>query len=391
MTMIQAITQQRLEQTLARYINMPTVATDIEACTSALQEIGAQYQKLGMNVHHDGPTHPWLIATTTPEAMIAKRVKILFVIHFDIVPLENDAQRVLRVTHDKLYGRGVYDMKFAAAAVTEMLVDLAKEGDVSDYDFGVLITTDEEKGGYDGAVDFLNHGWACDLAIIPDGGYNWTVEKRAKSVTYLYLTAYGRSAHSSRPWLGDNPISKLAPAIAEITQHFTHDDHKGVVVSINSLESSNSSIAQTTQIAKWARAGVSVRAFTDEETQSAINLIDDIAKKHSVTADITLNESSVALDEANPLVQRFIAVASEIHCEPVGFSDAYAASDARHFSKFNIPTVLMYPEGGDHHGPNEWITRSDLYKYYRLCKTYIEQNAVAQKEHANSTAAISGR
>lgn len=373
--MLQTTTQQRLEDTLARYIAMPTVTNNIEECSKAINTLSNELAALGMTIHTDGPIHPWLIATTTPQAMIDKRVKILFVIHFDIVPLENDDQKTLQITKDKLYGRGVYDMKFAAAAVKEMLVDFAKNNTLQDYDLGVLITTDEEKGGYDGAVEFIEQGWRCELAIIPDGGYDWTIEKRAKGLTYIYLTAYGRSAHSSRPWLGENPIAKLSPVIAEISEHFTHEDHSAVVVSINSIESSNSAIAQTTQIANWARAGISVRAFTDAEAQSAVDYIDMVAKKHGIVAEITLNESSVALQEDNMLIQEFMAVASEIQGKPVEFSEAYAASDARHFSKVNIPTVQMYPHGGDHHGPNEWIIRRDLYHYYLLCKQFCTKVA----------------
>lgn len=382
--MIQAITQQRLEETLARYVSMPTVTNNIEACTAAIESIAAEYKELGLTVHTDGPNHPWLVATTQPESMIAKQVKILFVIHFDVVPFENDAQHRLRITEDKLFGRGVYDMKFAAAAVKEMVSDFAKEKRLNELDFGVLITTDEEMGGRDGALEFLKQGWRCDLAVIPDSGYNWSIERRAKGMTYLYVTAYGRSAHSSRPWLGDNPISKLAPAVTEIASHFKNEDHNSAVVSINAIESSNSLHANTTQIAKWARIGISVRAFTKTETQTALDFINTVAKKYNLTTETALDEPDAQLREENPLVQTFIEVATEIHGSPIEFSDAYAASDARHFGIFDIATVQMYPCGGDHHGPNEWISRGDLYKYYSLCRQFTEQAAVTHSVPAGA-------
>lgn len=367
--------QAKIETSLTRYVSMPTVPTDIAACSAAIKGLATELGELGMTTHIDGPIHPWLIATTTPDGMERKHVKVLFGIHFDVVPPENEGQLALRATSDKLFGRGVYDMKFAAACVKEMIASFAAKSTLQDYDFGVLITTDEEKGGYDGTLHFLQQGWRCDIAIIPDSGYDWSVEARAKGITYVYLSALGRAAHSSRPWLGDNPISRLAPAIDSITKHFANDDPQGVVVSVNSLESSNSGVNQTTQIASWAKAGISVRAFTTGEIEESVQYIREVAKTHNVMMQTTLQEPPVHLLRDYPLVQQFMAVARDVRGAEIKLTDSMAASDARHFAKYDIPTVLMYPNGGDHHGPQEWIARHDLYTYYRLCKTFIERVA----------------
>jgi len=83
-------------------------------------------------------------------------------------------------------------------------------------------------------------------------------------------------------------------------------------------------------------------------------------------------------------VQAFIKTANAIHGSEVGFSDALAASDARHFAAFGIPAVQMYPNGGGHHGPNEWVMRDDLYKYYKLCEQFCQAVAlVPQTSVAN--------
>lgn len=373
--MQEKILQTRLEKTLTRYVAMHTVPNDVVACSAAIKSLSNEFERLGMSVHIDGPQHPWLIATSTPQAMKRKRVKVLFVIHFDIVPIENEGQLTMRATKDKIYGRGVYDMKFAAACCKELIQDLAHERSLQAYDIGILITTDEEKGGYDGAYDFLQKGWRCDIAVVPDGGWNWSIEERAKGLIYLYLHASGRSAHSSRPWTGENPISKLAPAIHEITQQFHNTDPLGLTASINSLETSNGAITNTTQIPSWAKAGISVRAYTHEELDAARTFIEEAAKKHGVTTSVTLQDSPVHLVRDNELVQVFISTAEEVDGKPIEFTDALAASDARHFAKFDVPTVLMYPRGGDHHGPEEWIVREDLYKYFLLCKKYVQKVA----------------
>lgn len=368
--MSQTTTQQKLEETLARYVAMPTVTNNIEACSDAIKVLAAEFGALGMTTHTDGPIHPWLITTSRPEAMLAKQVKVLFVIHFDVVPFENDAQAMLQSGHGKLFGRGVYDMKFAAACVKEMAASLAKNSAITDYDFGVLITTDEEKGGYNGAAEFLKQGWRCDIGVIPDGGDNWTIERRAKGLHYINLVAYGRTAHSARPWLGDNPIKKLTPALNEIIKKFANEDPHAAIVSVNSLTTSNSHFDLSTQIPGWAKAGISIRAFSVEEAVRAAHIIEELAKKHKVAAQTALNEPPVHLVESDPLVQMFIKTANAVHGSEVSFSDALAASDARHFALYDIPTVQMYPTGGDHHGPHEWIARDDLYTYFKLCEQF---------------------
>lgn len=375
--------QAELETSLAKYVAFHTVPMDIPACTQAIHEMAQELKEIGMHVHTDGPIHPWLIATTTKSAMETKRVKVLFVVHIDIVPLDHEDQLILRATKDRLYGRGVYDMKFAAVTAKRMLAELASRGVLDQYDVGFLLTSDEEKGGYHGAVEFLEQGWLCDIAIVPDGGWNWSLEARTKGIQYLYLTALGRAAHSSRPWLGDNPISRLAPAIDEITRHFKNDDPSKTVVSINTVKASNSTVHNTTQIAAWATAGLSIRAFTNEEAETAMSYIKETCDKYRIDVDITLNDAPFRLMKDNALVKVFMQTLEEVHGKPLTFSDALAASDARHFAPYGIPTVLVYPDGGDHHGPEEWIVRDDLYRYYLLCKNYVQKVAKISTNEPN--------
>lgn len=369
--------QERLEATLARYIAMPTVSQDISACKDAIDTLARELNTIGMFTHHGGPMHPWLVATTTKKAMDQKRVKILLVIHFDVVPPNHENQFIMQATENKLVGRGAYDMKFAAACGMELLKDFASTGKLADYDIGILFSTDEEKGGYDGALEFLQEGWRCDLAIVPDGGNSWQLEGRAKGLAYVYLVAPGVSAHSSRPWEGDNPIHKLAPAMQEIAQHFASYGASDAIVSMNSIQTSGGDTPNTTRIPDWARVGISVRAFTVTETDDAVSVITDIAQKYGIETQVTINDAPVHLQKDNPLVHTFQQIMSDVHGQPITIVDANGASDARHFATFNTPTVLTYIDGDGSHGPEEWIKRTDLHKFYDLLNRFIQTTAHA--------------
>lgn len=375
--------QKRLEQALATYVAMPTVPTNIAACTSAVNYLANQLQHIGMFTQIGGPMHPWVVATSTKRALLKQHVKVLFTIHFDITTPSDESQLTLKSTPTKLVGRGAYDMKFAAACAVEMVRDLAAEGTLADHDIGILITTDEEKGGYDGALEFLQEGWRCELAVVPDGGGNWKLEGRAKGISYAYLHASGKSAHSSRPWEGDNPIYKIGGVAHEIGAYFANYGKDDVTVSVNSIQTNGGDVMNTTRIPDWAKAGVSVRAFTNAETDAAFAVIDQIAKKHDLTIERTLNDSEVHLQLENPLVQEFLTTMQEVHGKQIEIVDALGASDARHFAGYNIPSVVLYPEGAGLHTSEEWLLRSDLYKFYDLIKRFVTKTARQPQAVAN--------
>lgn len=367
--------QTRLETTLARYVAMPTVTADIAACREAIQTLAAEFSALGMATFTSGEKHPWLIATANPRAHHAKHVKILFVVHFDVVGPAHDKHFTMQTTPNKITGRGVMDMKFAAAGYYELFKDLAADDTLGAYDIGILITTDEEIGGRDGAGDFVAQGWRCDLAIIPDGGRDWNVEGRAKGMHYLYLKATGHSAHSSRPWEGTTPLPRFSQAIQDIIAHFPNDDPNGLVVGVNTVETTNSGMLLSTQTPGWVKAGISMRAFNEEELQIGMDYINEIAQKYDLTTEITLEDSPVHSHPDNPLVKEFLAAIGEERGKPTEFIDALGASDARHFAKINIPTALVYPEGGELHGANEWIKRTDLLLFYKIMKNFLQRTA----------------
>ncbi|HSE61304.1 MAG TPA: M20/M25/M40 family metallo-hydrolase [Candidatus Saccharimonadales bacterium] len=360
--------QQRLEQRLARYVAMPTVSSDATACKEAIQTITAELNTLGFKTTVHQSNHPWVMATTRDT----KHVRVLLHAHFDVVMANSDEQYSLRTEEDKLYGRGVLDMKFALACYMEALTDLLQQDELSAYDLGVLVTTDEELGGEHGVKEFLDQGWTCDIAIIPDGGRDFKIEKRAKGFHLLYLDSHGTSTHGSRPWEGVNPLPKLLPAVLEIMGHYKNDQPDLPTVSINGIDTPSS----FTQVGDLARARIDVRAFEDNELLAVEDHIKDIADKFGLTMTRHLEGSAVHLDESNPLVQTFIQCQSKVLGKPTEFVESLAASDARYFAAHNIPTILEYIHGGGHHSKNEWILRSSLVQFYEVIWVYIQEAAL---------------
>ncbi len=49
----------------------------------------------------------------------------------------------------------------------------------------------------------------------------------------------------------------------------------------------------------------------------------------------------------------------------------YGSTDARFFAEKKIPTLVISPVGGEHHGKDEWIDLDDLERYYKVLKEYV--------------------
>jgi succinyl-diaminopimelate desuccinylase len=130
--------------------------------------------------------------------------------HLDVVPAgdnwSTDPFKLVK-RNGRIYGRGVSDSKGAVAALTVAIKTVLKESKPK-YNLHILLTTDEEVGGYSGLCyltdiglvqgDFMlcMDGFSDDLVIGSNGSITWEI------------TAYGKAAHSGSSFLGINAIEK---------------------------------------------------------------------------------------------------------------------------------------------------------------------------------------
>ncbi len=95
----------------------------------------------------------------------SKKSKLLLQAHIDVVPGEDQPFR----NEDDVYkGRGVYDMLYATACYLT-LVDELKD-DLANLDIGIMLSGDEETGGFNGVNRMLDDGYMADVCVLPDAG-----------------------------------------------------------------------------------------------------------------------------------------------------------------------------------------------------------------------------
>ncbi len=297
-----------------------------------------------------------------------RHFKIIFAGHLDVVPAK-DEQFIAKEEGNRIYGRGALDMKGPSAVMIKLFKDLADKG--VKKDICLMLTTDEEVGSYDG-VGYLveEEGFSADLAVIPDSGENFTVITHEKGVLHFSVDFTGKPAHGSMPWLGDSAIEKGLRFYEDLKRFLLYDSddpehwHNTVVLGV--MKGGN----KVNQIPPSAHLEFDVRfvpPFTIDEIKSAVSYL---AKKHGGKITVLSEGHPFSTDINHPLVQKFISKVKQVVGE-VKFGKTHGATDGRFFASKNIPVIMIYPEGEDIHGDNEWVSFDSLVKLYNIFYEFV--------------------
>ncbi|HZP55826.1 MAG TPA: M20/M25/M40 family metallo-hydrolase [Candidatus Saccharimonadales bacterium] len=323
-----------------------------------LRQNGMHIQNYEINGYHS------LVATTRDT----KSPKVLLQAHLDVVPAKEE-QFSLQVKGNKLYGRGVFDMKFAAAAFLRLAEDLGPN--LSMYDFGIMLTSDEEVGGENGVKALLGKGYRANVCILPDGGEDWQIEAGVRGIWFGKLIAHGKPAHGAHPWEGDNAIVKLVATLNEIIPNFKNRPEDMGTLTLTGLSAGMA----INQGAGEAEASFDIRTVDKGTLSKMENIVNKAAAKNGVEVETVMLIQPFQNDLSNPYISSFMKIAADVIKKPVGTVSSNGSSDARFFNDVGIPCVLTRPTGGLSHSDDEWLSRTDFKSFYAVIKRYIEENA----------------
>lgn len=291
-----------------------------------------------------------------------KNPRVLLQAHLDVVPAGNDLFN-MRDTSDKLIGRGVFDMKFAAAC----FMKLADELDNQKPDYGVMVTFDEEIGGFDGVEYMLGKGYSCDVVVIPDGGLDWTLETSAKGAWFIDIKKKGKSAHGSVPHEGVNAAQKLVESLHRIIKLQENYDPRDLTITLSKLNSGKAA----NQIPDFAVATFDIRYKTKDLLKQLTDQIKTIAHNDGLVIETQAFGECIEGKTEHPQVKKFVNVAEKILDRKIKKGHSSGSTDARFFDANNIPCIVIQPGGGGRHAENEWIDKKDLAVFTSVLKNFI--------------------
>ncbi len=353
----------KLISDLVRFRTMHSFPDELHACADYVQTFleaaGAPVQRINNN------NIPSILVF--PETGFAP---VFLMSHIDVVdgpeslfsPFEKDG---------KLYGRGSYDDKYAVALsihlMKTVLERMKQNGEnLKNPPFGIVITGDEEIGGENGAGTVLKQVRA-DFCIALDGGDLRNIVTKEKGIIKARLVSKGKTAHGSRPWMGENAIIKLFRDYEKLAPLFeiTPENHWRKTLNFSGVQGGKS----FNQVPDRAEAVFDIR-YT--ETDDADSLIEEIRRR--VRGEILIDAvEPVFSGGKTPYLELLLKIA-----ENSGIGLEHGASDARFLSRFGIDGVVWGADGDlSQHCMDEHVDIQSVYELYRILDTFIEQAGTA--------------
>ena len=284
--------------------------------------------------------------------------------HIDTVGLADMAEPFsARVEGNRMYGRGVYDMKAGVAAslmAAKCARSLNLRGDVI-----VTGVADEEMASA-GTRAILREvdRWRPDAVIVTEPTET-EIAVAHRGFIWFDIETFGVAAHGSRPQLGVDAIAKMGKMLVELEKHDlelrahpTHpyvgsgSIHAGIIQGGQELSS----------YPAYCKLQVERRTIpgeTPELAQTQLQAIldhcagDDSAFKARLTRGLTRDPFEVREDA--PIVQLCREKLAQVAGQPAKVGGVSFWADAALFSAAGLPTLLLGPSGFGAHGIVEWI------------------------------------
>lgn len=352
---------------LKSLVEMPTVVGERESFEQAFKFVRGKIDSRAIITELENEGETIFIASNHST----KKPDVCFIAHIDVVA-GHEEQFYFKEDGDKVYGRGVSDMKFSIPMGYALLNKLIAEQ--SKLTFSFVVTSDEERGGFRGA-QYLADTYALrpTIVICPDGGDNFVCIHKSKGVFQAKVSAQGSPAHASRPWLGKNalePIVKLAAALFD--KYNTANTLPGwnTTVNIGMLNGGKT----TNQVPGDALTSLDFRFVPENDSPETLKkMLTDLAESIDPKILVTVSAVGEAMltDIAHPAFALFTKTLSSHIGRAVTLEGAHGSNDARHFSKHGSLVLMTKPDGGDIHGDTEWLDVPSTLVFFQVLSDFL--------------------
>lgn len=335
------------EDALSEYIE-----ADIRNAWESRPE-GVRIQRIGKSFVVFGPFDP-------------ARKTLLLAGHLDTVPGDDVGERV-RLEGDRIIGRGASDMKAGVAVMRGIL----RPEVVLNSRFNIIeIFYDGEEGPHVGnglhrVIPECSEITRADLAIVLEPT-NMTLHLGCLGGIHADVTVEGKSAHSARPWEGENAIYKALPllgrlaALQPIVQEIEGLSFREVI------SATLISAGKTRNIVPGnLRVGINVRFGPRTTVETAMERLRSLVGDEG-TIEIRDVSPSCDVPSGNSLLDDFVSRFSLQRHPKQAYTDVALLSAA------GIPSCNFGPGlTAQCHQEGEYVLSTDLIRALEMIETFI--------------------
>jgi succinyl-diaminopimelate desuccinylase len=235
--------------------------------------------------------------------------------HLDTVP-EPEGGIEVRVEGDRVYGRGASDMKSGDAVMLALLEYFARDLAAETRFEPIFVFYEQEEGHYaDNGLEavFADSSWVLDaeLALVPEPTAA-ALEVGCVGTAHVEVTFSGTSAHSARPWQGENALTGAGEFLAELHER---EATETVVEGLTFYEVLTPTIARGGRtknvVPDMFHINVNYRFAPGKDLEDVKHLFEKLLKG-SATYEVVDFAPSGPVNLENPLLQELIETGLEV-------------------------------------------------------------------------------
>ena len=349
-----------LLEELEKLIRFKTVHPNDEEMKNCLDAIKAYFVDSGLYImEYSFNGDKSMVISNSLE----KNLDIIFCGHVDVVPAAPEMFKIRR-EGSRLFARGAADMKSQVAVMMKLMLGTQKLKNK----IGFMITTDEERGGFNG-VNYLleNHGYRAKVAIVPDGGFDFNLVVEEKGVLQLKLSFEGREAHSAYLWEGENALLRLYGIYQSLLLKFPNPEDKELWCSSINLAKIVCENA-INKVPQYGEMYLDIRHIYRDKKEDFLKVLREIDPK--VKVEVLAQGEAFICEESHPLVAQFSKLCEKVLGQKIKNTKVPSSSDARFFSSRGMPCIIMNPICGNLHREDEWVDLESLGSLFDIYEGY---------------------
>ena len=287
-----------------------------------------------------------------------------------------------------LYARGAADMKTSLAAFVTAIERFLLAHPQHPGSIALLLTSDEEGDATHGTVEVVRRlqarGEGIDYCVVgeptSDQRFGDTVKNGRRGSLSGKLTVKGVQGHIAYPHLADNPIHRLAPALADlVAQKWDEGDAYFPPTSFQ-ISNIHAGTGVSNVIPGTCEVLFNFRYAACSDAKTLKDRVHAVLDQHGLTYELAWTLSGEPfLTPVGTLVSAISNAIAQETGQPPALSTSGGTSDGRFIAKLCPQVIEFGPINATIHKLNECIALADIEPLSRVYENALKNLLIAPK------------